>query len=601
VGSSKDRRRRQRRRRDHQSATGVPSRDPLPEAIAQLRTLQQAGFRVLDAGTDAPADFRRPGLRVEVDTSDIHTTGVGLAVGSSETLHVQLPAQFPDVPPQVYVPAEDRFLGYPHVILGRMLCVYLDPKREWHPTYGMAQLVERVWEWFDNAANDRFDPRASLFHAVGGANPATMPGPTVVLRSVTPADLALRSRAVLRSRTLTRSDLVSWGSADRQRSDEQIPVFRVPQPCPLGLTSNAGHLAAQIEASDGCPGTEVLRGIQRSARSGDAGDPTHLCLVVDHPTEADLPTVVVGRIDAATSDRLRAGDEILTPNDTKIGWLPMSDERPGVTTPRDAARPASGFAGKSIEIWGCGGLGSWIAELIVRAHPHSLTIRDTGLVAGGHLVRQNYIEDDVGAPKVEALARRLQAIADGVDVNVGGLSALDALADNALPQCDIVIDATISEAVAYRLDSAARDNAGGPLLCQVATDQGSATRGLIVVATGESMGGPASIEADLADLVLDNATFEPFHTFWTPPVAGSELTPAPGCSTPTYHGAAADLAALAGSIVSVLGQLISSPVAGIVLLGSAHANVHPPYTFIKHAPLADASPAEPDGVVEPPA
>mgnify|MGYP003113142560 CR=1 FL=1 len=265
----------------------------------------------------------------------------------------------------------------------------------------------------------------------------------------------------------------------------------------------------------------------------------------------------------------------------------MSDERPGVTTSRDATRPASGFAGKSIEIWGCGGLGSWIAELIVRAHPRSITIRDTGLVAGGHLVRQNYTENDVGAPKVEALAGRLRAIADGVDVVVGGLSALDAIADDVLPDCDIVIDATISEAVAYRLDQAAREHVGGPLLCQVATDQGTATCGLIVVAPGGFPGGPASIEANVADAVLDDATLEPFHTFWTPPVAGAELNPAPGCSTPTYHGAAADLAALAGSIVSVLGQLILSPAAGVVLLGSAHANVRPSYTFIAHEPLVD--------------
>lgn len=537
------------------------------------------------AGTNVSREFRHDGIRVELDTSDITSTATGLPVGSTEVLHVHLPERFPDIPPEVYVPDEERFLGFPHVILGRKLCVYLDPKREWHPTFGMAELVERTWEWFDNAANDRFDPRASLFHAVGGANPATTLSPTVVLRSSAPANLPLHSRVLLRPRSSTRVDLVGWRLDERRRSDERISVFRLPRSCPLGLSSNAGQLASQIEASGGCQGAEVLRHIQNSARITIAGQSTHLCLVVEHPTEADLPTIVVGEIDPATSDRLRAGDDDLTPYDTRIGWLPMSDERPGVTTPRDSTRPAAGFAEKSIEIWGCGGLGSWIAELIVRARPRAITIRDTGLVAGGHLVRQNYTENDVGAPKVEALAARLSAIADGTDIIVGGLSALDALADDALPDCDIVIDATISEPVAYRLDQAASDHAGGPVLCQVATDQGSATRGLIVIAPEGFPGGPASIEADLADAVLDDPTLEPFHTFWTPPVAGSELTPAPGCSTPTYHGAAADLAALAGSIVSVLGQLVTSPVAGVVLLGSAHANVSPSYIFIEHEPV----------------
>ncbi len=228
MASSKDRRRRERRRRAHQTATRTPTQDPIPGAITELRVLQETGRRVLAAGTDVSGDFRRAGIHVEFDTSDINSTASGLAVGSSETLHVQLPDRFPDIPPEVYVPGQDRFLGYPHVILGRMLCVYLDPKREWHPTFGMAELVERVWEWFDNAANDRFDPRASLFHAVGGANPATMLAPTVVLRSDTSGNLALHSSALLRSRSDTRLDLLGWGLDERQHSDKAD--LRIPRP-----------------------------------------------------------------------------------------------------------------------------------------------------------------------------------------------------------------------------------------------------------------------------------------------------------------------------------------------------------------------------------
>ena len=85
-------------------------------------------------------------------------------------------------------------------------------------------------------------------------------------------------------------------------------------------------------------------------------------LVVAHPTEPDLPTLLIGQI---------------------------------------PSRPAAGLLGSTVEIWGCGGLGSWIAELVVRANPKKVVLRDTGLVHRGHLVRQNYTELDVGGPKGE--------------------------------------------------------------------------------------------------------------------------------------------------------------------------------------------------------
>ena len=485
----------------------------------------------------------------------------------------------PDSPPDAYVDVDDRYLGYPHVILGHQLCIYLDAKREWHPTFGMAEAIARTWEWFDNAANDRFDPRASLFHAVGGANPLTAYSPTVVVRSAPPAELPPASQFALSVRTPNRVDLVGWRRARRSELEIPLLAFVVPKQLPLGVCGNVAAVAEQVENAGGSPARDFYNEVVRVAATTPTGTPLHLCLIVAHPTEPDLPALVVGRVQAQLADRLREAQPALLPVETAIDWLPMSDERPDITTRRDFSRPASHLLGSTIEMWGCGGLGSWVAELVVRASPEKVVLRDPGQVHHGHLVRQNYAEHDVGGLKAEQLAERLRAISDETEVVVGSLSALDAIESGELPKCDLVIDATIGEAVAFHLDKVAARLTQGPLLIQVATDIASASLGLVVVAPPSFPGGPATVEDRVADAVLDRGDLEPYHTFWNPSSSMAELTPAPGCSVPTYHGAAADLAAMAGSMVNLIGAQLSSPVAGIHLFAAPHSGVLPPLVF----------------------
>ncbi|MFF3527180.1 ThiF family adenylyltransferase [Streptomyces rubiginosohelvolus] len=58
-----------------------------------------------------------------------------------------------------------------------------------------------------------------------------------------------------------------------------------------------------------------------------------------------------------------------------------------------------------MHVWGCGGLGSWIPEFVVRAGTSQATVSDPGTVSCGLLVRQNYVEADVGSSKAQAMAR----------------------------------------------------------------------------------------------------------------------------------------------------------------------------------------------------
>jgi len=118
-----------------------------------------------------------------------------------------------------------------------------------------------------------------------------------------------------------------------------------------------------------------------------------------------------------------------------------------------------------------------------------------------------------------------------------------------------------------------------PLLAQVATDAGSGTLGLVVVAGNEVVGGPHTVDQAMAEQVLADGRLEPYRIFWSPTSRGEELNPSPGCSVPTYHGSAADLAATAGSIVGLLGQQLTAPASGVHLFAAAHSGTQPSYRF----------------------
>ena len=276
----------------------------------------------------------------------------------------------------------------------------------------------------------------------------------------------------------------------------------------------------------------------------------------------------------------------------------ISDERPTVTAPRDNLRPTAAFRDASVEIWGCGGLGSWIAEFVTRARPARVVLRDPARVHRGHLVRQNYTELDVGEFKVSQLAARLNAISDATDVSVGSLSALDVLQQGSIPECDLVIDATVNETVAFLLDQAVADASDRPLLAQVATDAGSGTLGLVAVAGSDVVGGPNTVDQALAERVLADGMLEPYRVFWSPPSRGEELYPSPGCSVPTYHGSAADLAVTAGSMVSLLGQQLTAPASGVHLFAAAHSGIRPSHRFAPFAITDSTTSGEPTQVVE---
>jgi len=534
-------------------------------------------------------------LRLRLHTADIpHRLG-GLELGEDEEFIVKIrPSLFS--PPRAEVD-HTRFLGLPHVLQGQRLCIYLDPSREWRPSAGMAGFLSRLWDWFTDAAGGAFDPSTALYHAVGGVLHQADGTPTIVVRE--PGPYKPHQIAWLIARSPHRYDLTYSTDHDGHRT----PVFALESDLPFGAASTFAQFMTLLDdpyldrAEGRSPRVSpqspaFVTSLLASALRNPEGTEQYFVLAVPHPTGGPHH-LLCGRLPASTADALRRltqkhGTAVnLQPAevdlDTPIEWCNMSDERQEVTTRRDNTRPVNGFQGKSVHIWGCGGLGSWLAEFVARAGATAITVCDPGAITGGLLVRQNYTEADIGQNKAAALATRLRGIRDDLTVTVAEGSVPDpAVALSA----DLIIDATVSHSIATYLDTIPREERTA-LIAQVATDARTGSLGIVNVCAPGAACTPSELDEHAGRSVLADGELELYHPLWKDAGEGDELIPTRGCSVPTFHGSAADLAAVAAVLTNMLGlhlQQGDEPQSGTHLISLPHAPAGPRHRFIPAAP-----------------
>lgn len=563
------------------------------QLLAELRELSKkqpgeirvAGQPKLEAGGEAV-------VTVVLNTCGLLQEPEGLQLRNDEEFVIRM-GHSAMSPPVVDV-KHLRFIGFPHVLQGRRLCLFLDPSREWYPSLGMAGTLNRLWGWLADAAGGRFDPETSMYHAVGGVLHQSVGTPTIVVREGDALESHRMARLI--ERYPHRLDL----SYSTKMAGLRTLVFRLDSPLPLGAASSFADLLSLIDnpdlrrgdrngSPDGKKSDAFVSALAACALRNPEGSVQYFVLCVPHPG-GGAPHLLGGRLLSAAADELRnvARDQgtAITLDTTKlknridVEWCRMSDERHEVTTRRDHSRPVSGLLGKTVHIWGCGGLGSWIAEFIARAGVARITLCDPGVVTGGLLVRQNYAEGDVGLTKAEALAVRVRDIRDDltVDVVAGAIpqSFTDCLA------ADIIIDATVSSAITQVLDVLAAQPERKAIIAQVATDAASGTLGLLNICTPSSSLHPSTVDEMAGLSIKADADLETFHKLWQEPGDGAELIPTRGCSVPTFHGSAADLASVAAVLTSLLGKHMQSATtpSGTHVVSLPHAGNSRPHVFL---------------------
>ncbi|MEO8528140.1 MAG: ThiF family adenylyltransferase [Pseudolysinimonas sp.] len=524
-------------------------------------------------------------ILISLPTEDIQTSDGGLHLDEQERFLITVPAN-PFVPPNVEV-GHRRFAGFPHVLAGSRLCIYLDPSSEWDPRGGARAFLDRLWCWLEDAAAGRFDGHTALYQAVGGVTSTPTGVATVVVRE----ELAEHhSMAYVVSRSPLRVDL----TLESAEGAEAVPIWHSVDSLPFGVSSDLRELASLLDdpqlERNGLPhvGTApklegILTTLKAAADRNLAGAAQLFVLSVAHP-RGGPPHLLAGALANDVADGLRGTKNALDLAAKKlpIAWYRVSDERPSVTTRRDSNRPVRRLAGSTVLLWGCGGLGSWIAEFLVRAGVARLVLCDPGIVTGGLLVRQAYEELDVGNEKAVALAAHLRRIQDSVEVAVEpGHQPADL--DDIASTFDLIIDATANLAVSRRLASIEVPRRA--VVAQVATDRDQGALGIATIWPPTAAKSAEDIDAEAGEIVRSDNELEAYHQLWGLGNAGGGLVPTRGCSIPTFHGSAADLSAVAGGLLSLIAGHLGIPLAGVHLMALPHSGLScPPHRFIEISP-----------------
>lgn len=237
-----------------------------------------------------------------------------------------------------------------------------------------------------------------------------------------------------------------------------------------------------------------------------------------------------------------------------ISWMQVMELRPEVTQRRDKGTPVGWLTGKRVLVLGCGALGAPIAEYCARAGVSKLTVADKGVVTPGILVRQPYMDSDIGTPKAEALAHRLSMISP-LDVHpvVGNvrttLFSPDSVEDPT--EFDLIVDASADAAVRAVVERwSMRATKRLPLVTMVIGHD--AQRGLVTTNLREATGAGADSFRKVA--LRASSGYQEWRDVredFFPPTPRTELFfPEPGCSAPTFVGSAAQTAALAGLMLN---------------------------------------------------
>jgi len=128
-------------------------------------------------------------------------------------------------------------------------------------------------------------------------------------------------------------------------------------------------------------------------------------LAASHKPGAEV--LILNGFPVPAETEIHAGDEVFLiirgeiPTETELEGLMAARHTPGVHSRLKAA---------TVGIAGAGGLGSAVAVALARVGVGRLVITDFDVVEPSNLNRQQYFIDQIGLPKVEALAANLQRI-----------------------------------------------------------------------------------------------------------------------------------------------------------------------------------------------
>ncbi|MEC5387302.1 ThiF family adenylyltransferase [Uliginosibacterium sp. H3] len=509
-------------------------------------------------------------VRLSLETKE-YRTGNGVAFRDRERISLHISPAFPFKRPEIFF-GHKRFIGTPHVQWGDYICLYQSEETEYDPSDGMFGFFDRVEIWMRAAGKGELDPDDAPLHPPVAY---TTSSTTFVARSNTPNALPQDGiwigRADLRRVRDNRFDIVGWthlndwGDTEPGHPIAATILFNKPLASEyptkvhdlINLVEQAGlsfgllYSLLKVFSLVGTDEEHAYFVLGAPMRRKAAGEPLKPHLTVWEISPETLRSL--RRIVGSKGDDDVARQELakwMANADTS--WCDVLEDRPEIVNRRDTGTLLAGLTDKRIILFGCGALGSAVAEMAIRSGASRLHIVDSGKVKPGILVRQRYSDGDIGLNKASALHVRLKAIGLKCDVTSSGDSlTLQALSRFDHSQWDLVIDATASVKVTHRLELELKtQDLPIPMLSMAVS--AAAENGSILVRMPKFGGGPHYIarQAKLQAFAKD-ADHSLVKAFWPERETLKVFQPEPGCSAPTFIGSVADIDYHAAGLLNV--------------------------------------------------
>lgn len=507
---------------------------------------------------------------LSLETKD-YRTGNGLAFRDRERISLYIHRDFPFKKPDVSF-THTRFIGAPHVQWGKSICLYQSGETEYDPSDGMFGFFDRVEQWMRAAGKGELDPDDAPLHPPVAYKTSPI---SFVIRANTNAGLAddgiWIGRADLRKIRDDRFDLVGWTKLDDWGdADLGHPIaaaIQFDKPLATEFPTKVYDLFKLIESA-GLSFGQLYSLLRLFSLVGTEAEPAYFVLGAPMRRKAAgeplRPHLTVWEIGPDTLKTLRAivlskGADEAARNElvewmvkADVRWCGVLEDRPEIVNRRDGGTLLATLYGKRVLLFGCGALGSAVAEMILRSSAAKLHLVDNGIVKPGILVRQRYADNDIGSAKANALQAHLQAI--GLECVVtadDGNLAYQALSRFDFMEWDLVIDATASTSVTHRIEEELKAlSLPIPLLSMSVS--AAAENGSVLVKMPQYSGGTHHIaRQSKLEAFAKDADHSLVKAFWPERETVKVFQPEPGCSAPTFIGSAADIDHHAAGLLNI--------------------------------------------------
>ncbi len=152
--------------------------------------------------------------------------------------------------------------------------------------------------------------------------------------------------------------------------------------------------------------------------------------------DADL--FIVNGFPAEPETRLHSGDSLVL---IRKGEPPSPEEMEALMVSRHSPGIHRLLKQAGVGIAGCGGLGSTVALALARVGTGFLRIVDFDVVEPSNLNRQQYYVDQIGKPKVHALAENLARVNPAVRIDPREVRITPDLVETLFADVDVVVEA----------------------------------------------------------------------------------------------------------------------------------------------------------------